>query len=662
MKNRPHVLLALPVLLLLSSSCASSPDLPFGDVQDRVERREVKRQLRLLASEDKEIWQGAYWALVDRGTGITQHLIHTLDAREPLATRATLVLGELADPVSMAHLRMLQEDERLAAAATRALQISEEALWRRVQEEQDRVACEAYLTWFPGGQHRWAVQRRLHDLDAQEAHAALTDPLDEDAAAAFLQNFGDTDLGSQLRKRLANEAADRSALLLERGMVREALQGLEQARNWDATLDFQALEAKTRGRLGRLLATENNLEGAIAEFAKARALGEDVEMELGRLLVERSSRRQDSRDFQGALEDLDVALSVYQKLEGVVKRRRRDIESQLLLEIKAKTLDGDSVAGALLRAGNLGRQELKARLDGGQNVALVERLVADAGKGTDTAEMREFRRASVDDVRRLSAQRAELFLGPTGRLERLLDGERLWDPTQGPSRDEARSVVRAHTRSLRWEAALAERMPGEEGRTSDPLLVQKEIDALLLAGRGPDDASLSLTTRVQLLDRLLRLHSDLQARVRRQPLLFAAGLVGLSEIPNSLTSWGAFTLRSPDPQALVFASGQVAHLGATRVEGKIRLRLEVVQGEELSTESAVSEALTLLFGSARSLVFHHSDIEGISVEVGTAGPFQLKARVSLSRESIRRFNWLLIQNEAPFGMDHLAFVFDQEIR
>jgi tetratricopeptide (TPR) repeat protein len=649
---------ALLAGLLLCQGCTAGW-LPIGDVQSRVERREVKRQLRLLASEDKDIWPAAYWNLVDRGIGISSHLIHSLDARNPLAERAMLVLGELADPSTIAHLKMLQEDVRLGASATRALQISEEALWRRVREEQDRASCEAYLTWFPGGQHRWAVQRRLHDLDAQEAHAALGEEPSENAIAAFLQNFGDTDLGAKLRVGLAEQRVAHAAMALEQGRVREALQALEQARNWNPKLEFRGLEGKVRGRLGRILAAEGDLHGAIVEFAKARSMGETVEMELGRLLVERSQRRQVARDFQGALEDLDVALSVYKKLVGVIKRRRRDIEKQLLREIKEGVLDGDSVASALLRAGSLGRKELARRLEGGKNLGLVERLVADAAKGTDTLEMRAFRRKAVGDLLSRSEARAQAFFATPGRLARLLDGERLWDPSQGPSRDEARSLVRDHTRALRWEAALAERSPGAEGQPSDPLQLQAVVDAHLLAAQGPDEKGLGLTMRVQLLDRLLRLHSDLQARVRQQPLLFAAGLVGLEEIPSSLTAWGGFMLRSPDPENLRFRNGLSARMEAARTEGKLRIRL--VLEADLSTELAVAEALTVLFGAARSLVHHHGDLEGVTVEVGRGTPFELKVRVALSRESIRRFNWALIQDEAPFGLDHLAFVFDQEI-
>jgi tetratricopeptide (TPR) repeat protein len=657
MRNRGWVVF---FSLWFIQGCAK-PWIPIGDLQSRVENREVKRQLRLLSSKDEDVWQAAYWRLVDRGPSVSRLLIQALDAREPLAGRAMLVLGEVADPGTLAHLKMLQEDPRLGAAATRALEISEEAHWRRVEESQDRASCEGYLTWFPGGQHRWAVQARLHELDAQDAFERITGETSPDVMAVFLQNFGDTRLGEGLKKKMAVQAVGRAQLAMDAGEIRKALHELDQAQNLDQALNFSALEGQVRSQFGRLLVEEGERHRAIVEFVRARALGESVEMELGRLLVERARERQAERDFQGGLEDLDIALTVYPKLEAVIKRVRRDIEKQLLREIEKGTLDGDSVANALLRSGVLGRVELNRRLQGGVNKALVARLIGDAGLGTDTPEMRAFRTAAVEDVVKITQKSAEEFLRDVGRLERLLDGERLWDPAQGPTRDAARRVVGDYIRAMEWQSELGQRVATSSGQKVDRLRLVDDIDALLLEDRGPDDDSLSLTVRVQLLDRLLHLHSELQARVRQQPLLFAAGLVGYLEIPDSLTRWGAFMLKSPNPNDLKFRNGLSASMEAATVDGILRLRLLAQKAGGLDTDLAVSEALTVLFGAARSLIFHHGESKGVTVEVGTGAPFDLMVRVSLSRESIRRFNWRLIQNEAPFGMDHLAFVFDQEI-
>jgi tetratricopeptide (TPR) repeat protein len=675
MRNKAWIL----ALSLLSTQGCSRVWLPLGDVQARVESREVKRQLRLLASKDEAVWQAAYWHLVDRGPAVSGMLIQALDAREPLAGRAMLVLGELADPATLAHLKGLEQDPRLAAAASRALEISEEALWRRVEETQDRASCEAYLTWFPGGQHRWATQARLHELDASAAFSALGPKPELEALAQFLQNFGDTTVGERLKKSLALESVDSAETAFTNGDFPAALHEIDKARNWDPHLDFADLEGRIRGGLGRSLVQEGASHRAIIELAKARALGAPVEMELGRLLVERARKRQETRDFQGGLEDLDVALSVYPNLEAVIKRVRRAIEKQLLREIAKGALDADSVASALLRAGPKGQEALTQRLDGGKTRALVQRLIADAALGTDTAEMRAYRLGAVQDVVKISQANAEVFFEDGLRLRRLLDGERLWDPSQGPTRDAARKVVGDTIRALRWQTELAQRLPATESNQAqtsaggDRLRLNRELEALLSVHKGPDDPTLDLTVRVQLLDQLLRSHSALQARVRQQPLLFAAGLVGLEAIPTDLTAWGAFMLKSPDPQALVLRNGTPARLEARRVDGHLRLRLIVTDSDSLNTELAVSEALTLLFGSARSLVHHHSDLEGVSVEVGGGKPigagdptasgdsFALKARVTMSRASIRRFNWKIIQNAAPFGIAHLAFVFDQEI-
>jgi len=255
------------VLSLWSVQGCSQVWVPIGDVQARVESREVKRQLRLLASKDKDVWQAAYWRLVDRGPSVAHILIQALDAREPLAGRAMLILGELADPATLAHLKSLEQDPRLGPAASRALQISEEALWRRVEESQDRASCEGYLTWFPGGQHRWAAQFRLNELDAEIAFEGLGKTPGADARASFLQNFGDTEIGLNLKKRLAVEAVAKAQVELEAGRFRAALHELNKAQNWDLGLDVGPVEASVRAGLGRILVNEGSRQLAIVEFA-----------------------------------------------------------------------------------------------------------------------------------------------------------------------------------------------------------------------------------------------------------------------------------------------------------------------------------------------------------------------------------------------------------
>ena len=648
----------LVLVLTLSSGCAVPP-VPLGDVQSRVERREIKRQLRMLSSSEDEVWQAAYWRLADRGARVAPHLQQAFDAREPLASRAILVLGEIADPSTMAQLRALENDPRLGAVATRALLLSEEALWRTVLEEGGQAACEAYLTWFPGGQHRWEVQRRLTDIEATAAHAALGNNPDDQSVNKFLREFGDTELGNKVKKEQASELERRARILLEEGDVFGAHLALQEADRLGVGLDLREIESQIRSRMGRVFAAEGKLDKAIGEFTRALELGEGVEMELGRLLVERSSRKQEERDFLGALLDLDVADGVYSNLEAVTRRRRRSLEGQILGEIRNGTLEGDRVAEALLRSGEEGRRELRRRLDGGKNLVLVERLAMESIAGGGSVH-RKFRLDAIDEVQARNEEQALAFLSDEAKIARLMDPEKLWHPSQGPSRDEARTVVNAYLKVEGWRDAVLRDESSDSSGSGSAVEPQEALNRRLAEeGQGPGDVSLSLGMRLQLLGRLMELHGELQVLVKQDLLSFSGGLVGRDHLPSSLAEWCMLVLQDANSEELTARNGSPARLSELRQEtGVMVLRLDV-SGEGISSELAVSEALTLLFGSARSIVQHHPNVDGIQVEVHSQGT--RRVRVGLTRDSIRRINWPLVQAETPFGMDHLAFVFDQEV-
>ena len=276
--------LSLCLGLSLVGGCAL-PIGDLGDVQERVERREIKRQLRLLSSPEERVWRPAYQRLVERGEEAVPHLLQAFDARDPLASRSVLVLGEIASASTIPHLRALQDDPRLGTAAGRALELSEEALWRAVTETGRRNDCEAYLTWFPGGQYRWEVQQKIAEVDALAAYDSLGNKASEEAIALFLQEFGATEIGGRVRQEQARKAKQKAETLLESGDLPGAHLALQQAQSLDPDLEISGLESKIRARMGRIFASENRVDEAISEFSRALLLGDSVEMELWRQLV-----------------------------------------------------------------------------------------------------------------------------------------------------------------------------------------------------------------------------------------------------------------------------------------------------------------------------------------------------------------------------------------
>jgi len=241
-----------------------------------------------------------------------------------------------------------------------------------------------------------------------------------------------------------------------------------------------------------------------------------------------------------------------------------------------------------------------------------------------------------------------------------MDPEKLWHSSQGPSRDEARTVVNAYLRVEGWRDAVLRDDAEESARKGSTVESKDALNRRLAEeGQGPGDVTLDLGVRLQLLGRLLELHGELQVLVEKDLLSFSGGLVGREHLPSSLAEWCMFVIRDANSEELTVRNGSPARLSEIRQDtGLMVLRLDV-GGEGISSELAVSEALTLLFGSARSIVQHHPGVDGIQVEVHSQGT--RRVRVGLTRDSIRRINCPLVQAETPFGMDHLAFVFDQEV-
>ncbi|MEC7242849.1 MAG: hypothetical protein VXW32_16570 [Myxococcota bacterium] len=648
------------LLGLWTTGACSVPWVELGDVQERVERREIKRQLRLLSSQDESIWQAAYWRLVERGDQAVPHLMQAFDAREPLASRSVLVMGDIASEATIVHLRALQQDPRLGSSARQALGLSEEALWRAVTATGERAACESYLTWFPGGQYRWEVQRRLAEVDAIAAYASLENKASEEAIALFLKDFGATEIGGEVRRKQAQKAKDRASALLGEGDLQGAHLALQQAQRLDPELELSGLESKIRSQIGRIFAEENRIDEAIGEFSRALELGEPVEMELGRLLVDRSRSRQEERDFLNALRDLHEARRVYASLDAVVKRRLRSLERQLLVELDEGRIDGNGVAESLLLAGEESREALRQRLRNGTNITLIEALVSHAAGSREPEPVQQLRGEAVALFQARSLERAEAFLTDSSRIDRLMDGEKLWHPSQGPSRDEARRVAADVNLGQVWAWKVREGNPGLDAEASFIAELRTVAERnFLLEGHRPDLARWGAEDSAQSLGLMMALHSELQQLVENNPLAFAAGLVGRERLPADLAEWGGIVLGEFNPNALQIRNGAPAALSVpSHPEGLLVLRLDVTEGD-VSSEEAVSEALTILFGVSRSLVQHHPDIDGVQVEVYERG--RRRVRVALTRDSIRRINWPLIQAETPFGPEHLVFVFDQEV-
>jgi hypothetical protein len=137
-----------------------------------------------------------------------------------------------------------------------------------------------------------------------------------------------------------------------------------------------------------------------------------------------------------------------------------------------------------------------------------------------------------------------------------------------------------------------------------------------------------------------------------------AAFIGRADLPVDLLDW---TLLVEQSRTIIGGEVTLSSGATTRVsventrEGAVNIRINVGDDSAGLTDPQTSDALTVLFGTARLFKSVEPELTGLNVSVvGTNGSRLLT--VSLDRRDIDNLAWDIIESETPFSSEHLVFI------
>lgn len=226
------------------------------------------------------------------------------------------------------------------------------------------------------------------------------------------------------------------------------------------------------------------------------------------------------------------------------------------------------------------------------------------------------------------------------RIQRALHPADAWARDARVERAELLARTQAYERTV----LLAREEVRSGGRILSPLpatepLTDAALAELIAQGAEPTDAERPLFQRVQ----LLRLALQAPRRVGAQPPeAVATGL--LERRPTNLLDLAVLAQANASPA-----------ISSARTDGRLALRMQATSADDRT----LAEALAVLLGGARLFLSLDPGLDAVDVYI-VRGAEEL-AFLSLSRSSAGRLNWELVDGEAPWTSDHLAFVLDQRV-
>lgn len=615
--------------------------------------------VKALRVQDEEVWHLAYAELLAMGERAGPALRRSVIKRKPEAGRALLLLGEMGDPAHFDLLEAAGKVPALKAYADQAWVLAEAHLYERILADPSIALCEAYLAQFgegPGAQH---VQDLRHEQEAWLALQELGPKASSAELVAFIKRWRGTKADLQARAWVARKAVAQAELLIDAGRPDEALARLEEARRWDAEVDTRVAEGRAREALGRDLASAADLDAALEELEAARALGSENGDLLGSLYLERARANFLEGDPVGGMRDLALARARQPSVSGAANQIEAMQAKRLLAEVDGggaeRALAAQALAQSPAQRAELDPLVLKA-LAKGDTVPLE--ALARSSSGLD-AEGRRANNAVIDQALQNSHARALVLLGE-GTLSPLLQPEAPWSREGRQARQDALAQLLAYETSVR----LAKGEVASGRRILSPLpqdRVLSEVEILALAERGatPMTRNLPQLHRVQLLRWALEAGDMVVEQVRSNPASLASGLLQEPSLPITMLDWRLLYARSRRQSRASF-EGQQAAVSAQRSGDVMQIWVEAPQGVPALSDAGLGSLLTVLF--ALSPVAMQGDLSLQKLEVQAVDPSGNLARLAIDRRSSERMNWGLIASEAPFTGEHVAFVFDAELR
>jgi tetratricopeptide (TPR) repeat protein len=464
----------------------------------------------------------------------------------------------------------------------------------------------------------------------------------------FARSYPDSPEAEQVRGVLAASFLSDAQGLIRAQDYRGALGRLTLAAEWGG--DGFALETRTRAYvlLGASTAAQGNINRAIEAYEEAVKLGADEHRPLASLYL-RQARESLSRGLLiQSVQQAERALRHSPSLHMEVASLRREHEPLLMRRLQAGQAV-ESIGYALLVTGE-GTRSILEQYIVSQPVGLVGPLFAQLSESEPPTDPDAalFLPRVIREVHSRLAQSVDRHLSQN--LDALIGSNVVLGTSQsGPLRDSARTDVE---RFLEFAGNIGSDLIGTD------LLDQQQLLEALLRGQRPASTSLPRALRAQLLLMGLDSVHEVRSRLRTDTTAMVAAFIGRADLPVDLLDW---TLLVEQSRTIIGGEVTLSSGATTRVsventrEGAVNIRINVGDDSAGLTDPQTSDALTVLFGTARLFKSVEPELTGLNVSVvGTNGSRLLT--VSLDRRDIDNLAWDIIESETPFSSEHLVFI------
>lgn len=628
----------------------------------------AEKLVKTLKSDDELVWRAAYRELLQLGPVAVPELRDAVIRNKPEAQRAVLVLGAMGDPVNFDVLDAALDVPGLTPFAEEAFQRAEIALWEHVQDEPSVAICDDYLDWFPRGPMAPEVEELRYQEGAWDALEALGRSPTDGQLVNFARKWPDTDAERKARAKVARRAIDDAEDAIVDGRPEYAIELLARARDVDPRADTRIVEARARQAIARRAASSNDLDSAIEELERARKLDAGDPTLLAGLYLKRARQRFERLVPAGGMKDLRRAEELSSGVAGAaIDLRQRQAEA-LLADLRARGSSRDEAALALFYAGEGFKRsaevEIHAAITEGDVVPLQGLVVWARDEDVGSLDARLWSMSVLDQSLQNQNATVRAALADTTSISALLAPEELWSREARLARREATATYTTYLRTV--ELGVEEVRAG--GRIISPLpsadpLPEYDVVEVLRAGGTPLQDRRAMLHRIQLLVSCLEAPELAAELARKDPAALGRSFVGAGAMPTDLATWrvqiaDASVFAGGSPHRVGLGGGSSASLSAERRPTSVVFRFDL-DGSSVP-KGDLSDAMAVLFGSTRVLFHARPDIDAVDVVMHAGG--EEKVWLSLSRSSAARLNWALVLGEAPYTMDHLAFILDQRVR
>ena len=635
------------LLSILLLGCPINVRYNFDAFETVEERIEVEQLMRDLGAREPSAWEPAFVRLAGKGDPAVPLLSEAIFGPSPLAERALLVLGEIASDRSLAVVEASRESPRLASWVDRAFLRAETRLV--IGSATDFSAGERYLTWFPSGSDRAQVEANMATLSASVSYAQLGGQATRGELVEFARAYPDSPEARQVKSALAAAFFEDAQGLIREQDYQGALGRLSLASEWGGDEFVRETRIRVLVLAGASSTARGEIAVAIAAYEEAVSLGANESRALASLYVRQSRESLNRGLLLQSVQQAERALRHDNSVRRQVSAIRTDHAPLLIRQLQMGQAV-ESIAYALLVTNDDTRSILGQYILS-QPVGIVAPLVASMLDIERPAEdvAADYLPSLMEEIQENLAVNVDRHL--EHNLSALIGSNVVLGTSQsGPLRDSARTDIERYLEFTNWIA-------GAIGAAE--ILTREEVISALKRGQRPSMSNLPRALRAQLL--LVGLDSvrEVRTRLRTETTSMVAAFVGRAELPIDLLDWTLLVEHSRTIVAgeVTLSSGAISRVSIDNGTPSAPISVTITVDDEsgLLTEPQTSDALTVLFGTARLFKSVESEMIGLTVSVRNQSGVHLLT-VSLDRRDIDNLAWNIIETEAPFGTQHLVII------